>query len=513
MLEQRLSGIVLPVASLPNDYGIGTFGQGAYRFVDFLKKAGQSYWQILPLSPTGYGDSPYQSCSARAGNPYFIDLETLSKDGLLEPHEYQQVNFNQNPDRIDYGAVYEQRFAVLKKAYQRGKVKYSAEMDAFTDENADWLPDYALFMAVKVHFGMVALSKWPDKGILNRNPHSMETYRNILSDEIRFHVFLQMMFFKQWTALKTYANDFGISIIGDVPIYVAEDSVEVWAEPELFELSEPGVPSLVAGVPPDFYSATGQLWGNPLYKWSVHEKDGFKWWIDRLRHNSKFFDVIRIDHFRGFHTFWEVKYGEETALNGAWREGPCMKIIDKIKAELPNVGFIGEDLGDLDEAVVEFIKGTGMPGMKVCLYGFDVNGDSTYMGHNVIPACVNYTSTHDSPTFVGWLYGEATPEEKDFAVKYLRLKPDEGIGWGVVKNVWSTPAKLAMAPLQDVLGLGMDARINTPSTLGGSNWCWRIRNEALNEHVASLLYDITKVYRRLMPIPEIEDVEVTTEKA
>jgi 4-alpha-glucanotransferase len=508
----RRSGIVLPISSLPNNYGIGTLGASAYLFVDFLQQAGQSYWQILPLSPTGFGDSPYQSCSSRAGNPYFIDLELLEKEGLLEPNDYRFTNFGQHPDSIDYSQIYLERTNVLKKAFVNGRDRYAKKIDAFREANTDWLPDYALFMAIKQHFGMVSLAQWPDSAALRREPDALETYSNLLAQDILFYEFVQMLFFEQWAALKTYANEHGISIIGDVPIYVAEDSVEVWAQSDMFLLAAPGKPSKVAGVPPDFYSETGQLWGNPLYNWKAHKKDGYRWWIDRLKHNAQFFDVIRIDHFRGFYNFWSVEAGEPTALTGKWEKGPGMDFINAIKAALPDTGFIAEDLGDLDEDVIAFFLKTGLPGMSVALYGFDPEGDNIYLGHNVSRTRVAYTSTHDSPTFVEWFNDEAGPEQRNFARDYLRANDQEGIGWCVLKAVWSTRAFLAMAPMQDVLGLGGDSRINTPSTLGGQNWRWRIREEALNSTVAGILRHVTQTYRRLPTAKKEEEIAPTPKK-
>ncbi|MCL2031425.1 MAG: 4-alpha-glucanotransferase [Oscillospiraceae bacterium] len=504
MTNRRRSGIVLPVFSLPSPQGIGTFGQSAYRFIDFLVLAGQSDWQILPLSPTGFGDSPYQSCSARAGNPYFIDLEILEREGLLEPDDYRFADFGQNVDRADYAALYRERPEVLRKAWTRGRETLREALDAFREENRSWLPDYALYMAVKAKFGMAALRDWPDERILRRDPESLTTYRTLLAREVEYHEFVQLLFYRQWADLKAYAEEKGIRIIGDVPIYVAEDSVEVWAEGHLFQLAGPGRPSRVAGVPPDLFSDTGQLWGNPLYDWKVHQKDGYAWWIDRLRHAARFFDVIRVDHFRGFYNYWAVEAGEETAEKGVWEYGPGMDFIRAVREALPEVELIAEDLGELDAEAIAFIRESGIPGMSVSIYGFDPCGDGPYLAHNVGRDTAAYTTTHDSPTFVGWLHGEASEASRDFANAYLRLSMEEGAGWGAVKSVWGTAARRAMAPLQDILGLSNDARINLPSTLGGNNWRWRIREEALNEHVAGLLRFITGIYRRLPPPPETE---------
>jgi 4-alpha-glucanotransferase len=330
---------------------------------------------------------------------------------------------------------------------------------------------------------------------------SMTTYRNLLAREIEYHEFVQMLFYCQWAKLKAYAVEKGIKIIGDIPIYVAEDSVEVWAEGHLFQLSGPACPSRVAGVPPDFFSATGQLWGNPLYDWKVHKKDGYAWWIERLRHAARFFDVIRIDHFRGFYNYWSVEAGEETAEKGVWERAPGMEFIHAIRKALPEVELIAEDLGDLDEDAAAFIRECGIPGMSVTVFGFDPYADGPFLPHNIGRDTVAYTSTHDSSTFVGWFHDEASDCDREFANAYLRLNFAEGVGWGVIKSIWATAARRAMAPLQDVLGLGNDARINLPSTLGGNNWCWRTREGALNEHVAGLMRHITGTYRRLPPPP------------
>ncbi len=495
MLEKRASGVVLHVSSLPNAYGIGSLGAGARTFIDFLQKAGQRYWQILPLSPTGFGDSPYQSCSTRAGNPYFIDLDLLVETGMLEQGEADAVR--RPPDHVDYDALYQTRLPLLRAAFARGREKLAGELAAFRRAQADWLPDYALFMAIKARFGMLPLSEWPDKDLLAREPKAMRSARTELCDECAFYEFMQYLFFTQWTQLRDYAREKGILIIGDVPIYVSEDSVEVWAESRLFLLSGPGRPSVVAGVPPDLYSETGQLWGNPLYNWKVHELDGFAWWIDRIRHTRTLCDVVRIDHFRGFHTYWEVGAGEDTALGGCWRKGPGLKLVRALKAAFPKLDIIAEDLGDLDEAAWSFIGKSGLPGMSVLIYGFDPEGESLYLPHKIPPFRVAYTSTHDAPTFVEWLTDEANEAEREFAGEYMRLRVEEGLAWGAVKSVWGCPAGLAMAPLQDILGLGADARMNKPSTLGGLNWRWRVREEALNDEVAQRLRRITQVYRRL----------------
>ena len=493
---KRSSGIVLHISSLPNPYGIGTFGDSAYRFIDFLKQSGQVYWQILPLVPTGYGDSPYQSCSASALNPYFIDLDYLRRDGLLEFDQYAYVNYGQDLDYVDYGAIYASRYHVLRRAFENGRGKLTAELAVFRDENADWLPDYALFMAVKSHFGMVALSEWPDADIRARDPKAMKKYSETLADDVEFQEFMQYLCFKQWNALRNYAAENGIRIIGDMPIYCAEDSAEVWAQPELFLLEKDGTPTVVAGVPPDLYSATGQLWGNPIYDWEYHEKTGFKWWISRIEHAKRFYDVLRIDHFRGIESYWEVPYGEKIATNGKWLKGPAMRFINTVFGAVSGLDIIAEDLGELSEDVRVFLKETGFPGMKLLVDAFDPGSESDFLPHNIIENCAAYTSTHDSPSFMDFLFGKASSAVRDYAIDYLRMRPDEGYNWGAVKAIWGSPAVLAMAPMQDILGLGADARMNIPSTLGGKNWQWRVRMDAFNSDVANILYRVTKTYWR-----------------
>ncbi len=492
----RESGLLLPVFSLPGPYGIGTLGRGAFDFVDFLVKAGQRYWQVLPMTPTGYGDSPYQSCSAFAGNPYFIDLDLLAEQGLLQPGDYQSVDFGQgNPDCVDYEKLYAERLKVLRVAYERGKAQLVEELAAFEVAQRFWLADYALFMAVKTHFGMVALQQWPDRAILRSQPDARASYGALLADEVGFQVFMQYCFFTQWAALKAYANSRGVLLIGDMPIYVSADSAEVWAKPELFMLDAHRRPTWVAGVPPDLFSATGQLWGNPLYRWKHMEHDGYSWWIERVRHEAARFDVVRIDHFRGFESYWAVPAAAETAMEGKWRKGPAMKWFEAVRRALPDARIVAEDLGILTPAVFAFLENTGLPGLRLLVYGFDAGGDSIYLPHNIIDNCVAYTSNHDSPTFLEWLTVEATPEQAAFATDYLRLNDAEGLSWGAVKSVWGSCAHLAIAAFQDVLGLGGDARINTPSTLG-NNWRWRVRAEAMNGGLCDRLRHITAVYRR-----------------
>jgi len=509
-MQKRASGIVTHVSSLPGPYGIGSIGAPARKFIDFLVKAGQKYWQMLPLSPTGYGDSPYQSCSAFAGNPYLIDLEELCRDGLLVKEELDAVDFGADIDRVDYGLLYENRGNVFRRAFAQGRERYKTELAAFAEKNKAWLPDYALYMAIKESFGMVGLKDWPDKKLVARDPGALKKAVAKHGEAIAFHEFVQFLFWTQWERLRGYAKKNGILMVGDLPIYVAEDSVEVWTQPELFLLKGPAQPSSVAGVPPDLYSATGQLWGNPLYDWEYHAKTGYSWWLSRLLHTNSCFDLIRIDHFRGFFNYWVVKAGAKTAMNGKWVDGPGMKFIAKIKKTLPPDSIIAEDLGDLDEPCREFFKETGLPGMRVLVYAFDPESDSDFLPHNIPYNSIAYTSSHDSPPFCDWLFGDATDGERGLAFRYMRLCNEGGFGWDAVKVIWGSPAKLAMAMFQDVLNLGRDSRVNVPGTLGDNtftdkngaeyfhrNWGWRFREEALNDQVAEQLREITETYKRL----------------
>ncbi|MCL1807274.1 MAG: 4-alpha-glucanotransferase [Oscillospiraceae bacterium] len=494
MTQKRKSGIVLHITSLPGQYGVGTMGKEARKWIDFLQSAGQRVWQILPLSPTGFGDSPYQSCSAHAGNPYLIDLETLIEEGLLTKEEADACDFGDDRDYVDYGKLYQSRMPLLRKAYKRGKD--DPALKDFIEEQGNWLRDYALYMAIKESFGMKGLSSWPNKKLFRRDADALKKAETELAENIKFHIFVQYLFFKQWKALKAYANKCGILIMGDIPIYISADSADVWARPDLFRVKENGKPERVAGVPPDFYSKTGQLWGNPLYKWEAHKADGFQWWTDRLKHANSFYDILRIDHFRGFYTYWSVAAGEKTAMSGKWENGPGLDFVRVIEQALPPNSIVIEDLGDLKEPVKQFFRDTGLPGMKVLVYAFDPNNDSDYLPHNVPKNSVCYTSTHDSPPFIDWLYDEAGEEERTLAFRYLRLHEDEGIGWGAIKGAWGSPANLAMAPFQDVLCLGIDSRLNTPATIGGNNWRWRVREEAINNEVAAELLEVTRTYKR-----------------
>ena len=490
----RESGVLLPVASLPSEYGIGCFSKEAYEFVDQLKAGGQKNWQILPLGPTGYGDSPYQSFSTFAGNPYFIDLETLIKEGLLTREECNACDFGDNAEFIDYEKIYFFRFKILRKAFER--FTPDEEFEAFVEENKDWLEDYALYMAIKNSLDGISWGQWP-ADLKRRMPQAMEEKREELAEEIQFIRFQQYEFTKQWTKLKKYANDQGIRIIGDIPIYVAFDSADAWAAPELFQFDEECTPTAVAGCPPDAFSATGQLWGNPLYDWEYHEKTGFAWWIRRLEHCYRLYDVVRVDHFRGFDEYYAIPYGDKTAEFGRWRKGPGLKLFTAVKESMGETPIIAEDLGYLTESVIKLVKDTGYPGMKVLQFAFDSREESDYLPHNYEHNCVVYTGTHDNNTILGWL-DEMAPEDRLLAERYLnnRYTRKEDMPWDFIRLAMASVADLAVTPIQEFLCLGGEARINRPSTLG-TNWKWRLLKGQITHEVTGKMYDMTKLYGRL----------------
>lgn len=493
----RASGILLPIFSLPSDYGIGTLGEQAFRFVDFLAAAGQSCWQILPLGPTSFGDSPYQSFSVFAGNPYFIDLMLLEQDGLLLPEEYQNVDFGDSSVYIDYSKLFLNRFAVLRCAFERGFARDKKAVSAFLKKSA-WLSDYALFMALKFKFEQKEWSLW-DEDIRTRTPQAIKKYKSELADDINFWVYTQFLFFRQWESLKKYANSRGVKFIGDIPIYVAQDSADTWVTPQIFLLDEGGVPCEVAGVPPDGFSATGQLWGNPLYDWEALKARDYDWWVERVRAVLKLYDIVRIDHFRGFDSYYAIPSGDKTAENGEWRKGPGMELFRVLRRELSEMNIIAEDLGFLTSSVRRLLKSSGYPGMKVLQFAFDSREESDYLPHNYQKNCVVYTGTHDNDTVCGW-FKTAPPEDVRFCRRYLRLSEKEGLHWGFIKGAWSSVAELSIAGMQDFLGLGSGSRINIPSTLGG-NWRWRMQKRAINAPLAARILQMTKTYGRFAAPP------------
>ena len=488
----RSSGILLGISSLPGEYGIGKMGKEARRFVDFLADAKQRYWQILPLSPTGYGDSPYQSFSTRAGNPYFIDLEALEKDGLLTPEDYKTVEFGDNERYINYGMLYFAIYPVLRKAYAR--FKPDADYARFLDKNKDWVQDYALFTALKDAHGGAPWYEWEDD-IKFARPAAVEKAREELKNDIGFYLFLQYEFYKQWFELKKYANQKGIEIIGDMPIYCAYDSVEAWITPEIFEFDENKRPKFVAGCPPDGYAAEGQKWGNPLYNWPDMEQNGYKWWIDRIAFATDIYDVLRIDHFRAFAGYYAIPGADKNAVNGHWREGPRMKLFNSTNYWLGPKKIIAEDLGFITRDVIQLLNDTGYPGMKVLQFAFDPAGDSVYMPCNFdTPKCVVYTSTHDSDTAKGWadaLEGRTL----SYCLDYLGVKSKSDIPDALLRLAWASTAETAITQMQDLLGLGNEARINVPSTVG-LNWRWRITPGDLNGRIAERLRGLTETYNR-----------------
>ena len=498
-MKKRCSGILMPVSSLPGGYGIGSMGQAARDFVDFLVLAGQSVWQILPVGPTSYGDSPYQSCSAFAGNPYFIDLDQLAADGLLKPEDYAKENWGTNPNYCDYALLYQKRYKVLRKAYaaflQQRPVPgydtpYSDDWYRFTFLSDAWLPDYCLYMAIKEENKMCDWQTWPAPLRL-RDPKALEEFRTGHADELGFWAFVQYEFAKQWQALKAYANSKGIKIMGDIPIYVSPDSSDLWTHPELFQTDGQMHLTQVAGCPPDAFAADGQLWGNPLYDWPVHKATGFAWWKQRMKHATSIYDVVRIDHFRGFESYYSIPAGNTTAAGGHWEKGPDRDFINAMHENLGEGGIIAEDLGYLTPEVKAMLSASGYPGMKIMQFAFDSREPGNYLPYTYPHNSVVYTGTHDNVTTEGWRTN-ASPEDVAYACRYLRCQPEE-LTEAMICACLASVSDTAVIPLADWLHLGSEARINTPSTQG-ANWQWRLDTpltSLLAEHIADLtaLYD------------------------
>ena len=484
----------MPISSLPSPCGIGTLGAEAYKFADFLAAGGQSCWQLLPVGPTSYGDSPYQSFSSFAGNPYFIDLDILAEWGLLKPEEYQSMNWGSDPERVDYAVLYQNRFEVLRLAVSRLSRGDKFDMRG-TLWGADWLEDYALFMALKNKYGGAPWLDWPEELRL-RKPAALEQVKKELAAEIDFWKWVQHLFFSQWWSLKEYVNQKGISIIGDLPIYVALDSADVWANPEQFQLDETGRPTEVAGCPPDGFSADGQLWGNPLFDWEKMKEDGYAWWLKRIAWQFQICDTLRIDHFRGFDSYYAIPFGDDTAKNGRWRPGPGIDFFKIVNKTLGKKDIIAEDLGFLTPSVKKLLKQSGYPGMKILEFAFDSRDTgSDYLPHCYPTHCVVYTGTHDNDTIQGWM-ASAPKKDVSFAKAYLRLSKREGYHWGMMRSAWASPADLAVMQFQDLLGLGSEARMNIPSTLG-DNWKWRTLPGTFDEKLARRLFQEMRVYQRL----------------
>ncbi len=474
---KRSCGVLMPIFSLPSPHGIGTLGRAAYDFIDFLSRAGQSFWQILPLGPTSYGDSPYQSSSAYAGNPYLIDLDLLCEEGLLTQAEIDAADFGGDPERVDYGKLYQNRLPLLRKAFARFDRACMQSSCAQQDAQSD----YALFAALKQHFDGAAWTEWPDEGAKNRDPSVLQWYRGEQAEEIAFQHFLQYIFENQWARLKDYATKKGIAFIGDVPIYVPMDSCETWQHRQLFQLDADGRPTLVAGVPPDYFTALGQLWGNPVYDWPKHAEDGFCWWCGRISAAKARYDFIRIDHFRGLESYWAVPFGSPDARPGQWYPGPGMALIDALRQAHPEVRIIAEDLGYLTPEVKKLLSQSGYPGMRVMVFGFDPLKNSRELPHNYPAHCVAYTSTHDSSTAAGWFNG-APVRDAAFAVDYLGISEREGIAFAFLRGLYLSAAELAMTPMQDLLSLDDRFRTNQPGSLGW--WTYRARPEDFSEALA-----------------------------
>ena len=493
---KRGAGILMPISSLPAPYGIGTFGKSAYEFADSLKRARQSYWQVLPLGPTSYGDSPYQSFSAFAGNPYFIDLDALLEEELLTKEEIDACYWLDSEEEVKYDAVYYYRFPLLKKAYERSRHGETEEYRAFCAKNSHWLDDYALYMALKGHFGNKEWMKW-EEPIRLRKPEAVKRYEELLREEIGYWKFLQFKFYEQWEQLKNYVNGLGISIIGDIPIYVALDSADVWTHPELFQLDPDTLtPLRVAGVPPDAFSDDGQLWGNPLYDWDKIEEAGFAWWKDRMRASARLYDVVRIDHFIGVVQYYSIPYGAEDGKTGEWKQGPGKKLTDAINEAAGDAKIIAEDLGIFCPAVKELLRETGYPGMKIIEFAFSGDRFNEHLPHCYEPNSVVYGGTHDNETLVGYFKPEARQWwELQYIADYLGAAHHEEVPDKVFRAAYGSVASVAVFQMQDVLGLGNEARMNTPGTVGG-NWKWRMKPGAFGERETGYLAFLVDTFGR-----------------
>ena len=493
----RSSGVLMHITSLPNAFGIGSFGQSAYDFVDFLVETKQTYWQILPLTTTSYGDSPYQSFSAIAGNTHLIDFDLLTQMGLLKEADYASVNFGDDSTSVDYERIFYARRPILETAVKNflANQSFQADFKSFEKNNQLWLDDFAEFMAIKEHFGNQALQKWDDKKAVARDPKTLEKYRTMLADQIQYFKVTQYFFFKQWTELKNYANQKGIQIIGDMPIYVAADSVEVWTKPELFQLDKERNPLFVAGVPADQFSVTGQLWGNPLYDWKEHKKQGYAWWIHRIEESFKIYDVLRIDHFKGFSDYWQVDGKADIAKYGSWQPGPGYDLFKAVKEQLGDLPIIAEDLGNIDDKARKLLADCNYPGMKILQFGFeDVSGKSLDSPHYCIPHSIVYTGTHDNDVTNGW-YNGLTEQQQQYINDYTHRSEDESICQAMIRQLFATVSNTAIATMQDVLDLPASSRMNVPSTIGG-NWQWRMQQSDLTKDKKDFLAKMTTLYQR-----------------
>ena len=496
-MKKRQSGVLMHISSLPGKYGIGSFGQSAYDFVDFLVRTKQRYWQILPLGTTSYGDSPYQSFSAFAGNTYFIDFDILIEEGLLNEADVKGADFGDDPRKVDYAKIFDARRPIMEKAVARFlKAEDLSDYESFVEQNAAWLEVFAEYMAIKEHFDNLAWTEWPDEAIRRREAASLASYREKLADKLTYHRVTQYLFFKQWLRLKAYANEHHIEIVGDMPIYVAADSADVWAQPHFFKTDAVGKPTCVAGCPPDEFSETGQLWGNPIYDWEAMDKDGYAWWIERLRESFKIYDIVRIDHFRGFESYWEVPAGSETSASGKWVKGPDYKLFAAVKEALGDLNIIAEDLGFMTDEVIELRERTGFPGMKILQFAFNPDDESIDSPHLAPNNSVMYTGTHDNNTVLGWYKDEIDDATRQYMAQYTNRKEYETVPHAMLRTIFASVSFMAIATMQDLLELDSAARMNYPSTIGG-NWTWRMTAEELNPIIEGELYSLTKTYRRM----------------
>ena len=498
-MNQRTSGVLMHITSLPGTQGVGTFGKEAYEFVDFLVETDQTYWQILPLTTTSYGDSPYQSFSATAGNTHLIDLEQLADQGFLDRAAFEGVNFGDDVESVDYARIFDLRRPILEQAV-KGFLSNPARVEELAqfEQEADWVQDYADFMAIKESFNNKALQEWDDKAIVRREEQALNAYREQLKDAILYHKVTQYFFYQQWAELKRYANQKGIQIIGDMPIYVSADSVEVWTMPELFKVDAEKNPLCIAGVPADEFSDDGQLWGNPIYAWENHAKTNYAWWVYRIKEGFKLYDLLRIDHFKGFSDYWEIRGDYQSANDGSWQPGPGRALFDVVKEELGDLPIIAENLGYIDEKADQLLKDTAFPGMKILEFGFyDVEGKSIDAPHNCDVNSVAYNGTHDNEVVNGW-YANLTEEQQAFVDAYTHRCDNEPITQAMLRTLFATVSHIAIATMQDLLDKPAESRMNIQNTVGG-NWQWRMRKEDLTDDRKAFLKDITALYCRKNP--------------
>lgn len=488
---KRSAGVLMHISSLPNKYGIGKLGKEAYEFIDFLEEVGQSYWQILPLSPTAYGDSPYQGVSSFAGNPYFISFEKLEEKELLKEEDYKAINWG-NEEAVDYGLLFNEVIKVLKKSYLNMTDEIKEKKELFKSKNSYWLNDYSLYMSVKEKYNYIPWYEW-DVELKGRNINVLDQLRADLEEEIEFWNYTQYIFYSQWKELKAYANKKGIKIIGDLPIYCGFDSVDVWANQELFLIDEEWNPKKVSGYPPDVFSPKGQLWGNPIYNWDAIKGDGYNWWINRIKGTLNYFDVIRLDHFLGYEKYWQIDYGNEDGSQGQWVDGPGVEFFDIVKSNFSNINIILEDLGNITSEAIELREYLKYPGMNVLEFAFNPNGDSIYLPYKYRRNSVVYTGTHDNNTIKGWI-SEGNQDEVNFAMQYLNVQKKEELVYKIIRCAYESVSDLAIIPIQDFLEEDSKGRMNIPSTLGG-NWCYRVDKEYRNK-ITEKIKKIVKIYGR-----------------